>query len=1154
MIEKIFSVLISLLIFLLFPSFVLANSSAFVSIVNPVRGDDFWDIKDQSVETAVLGQVEILKEINLTATFLFRFDALSNQKVIDAVNTLPQSASGLFLEVTPSWAKSSKVSYRQSDSWHFAGSAFLTGYEREEREKLIDAAFEKFKQVFNFYPKCVGAWWIDAYSLNYMQKRYGVSCALIVSDQYSTDNYQIWGQFWSTPYYPSETDALHPAQTKEAKLPVVVMQWAARDPVNGYGNGVFESTFSLQPNDYMDYHNLDINYFSNLIDLYAKQQFNDFSHLVVGLENSYDWQKYKDEYKRQMEILGQKNQKGQLSLVTMEDFATWYENAFPNLSPPHIIVADDPLGSGKKAVWFMNSYFRAGWFFNQEGSVFRDIRQYVEGEEELCFRSRCDEVNFATFSTRVLDEVTFGHKWVIDEGRISQFNVSKIGENYVITYKNEAGKLRTIEFLPRDISVDGKISSIDGAILDATQKQANQKEIYSKIESGTFAFSLGSVLFKAVTFIVFLSLGCLIPGYLLVNKIFKNKSIYQILFLSLVSGLVELTLIFYILSLLKIRFLIYPYILINLMVFLRLYLYEFKKISIPKIKIRFDLLIFLLIIAGTIFQIVPTFKNGLVYPYGLGFWGPNTHDGVWHISLINQLIKSVPPQNPIFAGQILKNYHYFYDLLVAASAYLTKIPVMDLVFRFYPILFSLSLGIGTYYLTLDLFQEKLGTLKTKIASLFSLYLVYFAGSFGWIVSYIKERQFGGESAFWANQSISFNLNPPFAISLVIIIALLQVLRVFKIQKTGIILAIILAGSLVGFKAYGAALILMSLLFVGLIKRKLNYLIIFTGSLFICALIFFSNFQISTALIIFAPFWFIHSMIDSQDRVGWVRLTLARTAGLEKGIWWKFITAEVVSLLIFIMGNLGMRFLSLLSLFRIKSIVKDNNLLFLLVFSTQAIMIPIFFIQSGNPWNTIQFFYYGLYVTALISGIVLLSVTEHLPKFLSAAVVVLFLVIAPINSLVTASYYLNDPHAKVNEKELEALQFLSRQDDGLVLTYPYDGKLKKRVAEPWPLFVYDSTAYVSALSNKAVYLEDEGQNQILLTDYKKRIVASKDFFRDVIPGLSSEESLQAAKNFLRYNRIKYIYLLNGFFLGFDEDKLPIEKIYQNQEVTIYQTKF
>ena len=32
-------------------------------------------------------------------------------------------------------------------------------------------------------------------------------------------------------------------------------------------------------------------------------------------------------------------------------------------------------------------------------------------------------------------------------------------------------------------------------------------------------------------------------------------------------------------------------------------------------------------------------KSGLVYDYGMGFWGPNGHDGVWHVSLASSLAR-----------------------------------------------------------------------------------------------------------------------------------------------------------------------------------------------------------------------------------------------------------------------------------------------------------------------------------------------------------------------------------------------------------------------------------------------------------------------------------------------------------------------------------
>lgn len=1138
---KIFYLFFFLLNFI--PHTIFAQESSFVSIVNPVRGSDFWDLKNQDPQIAVLGQIDILNQFNLPATWLYRFDALNDKKIIEALKKRPDDEKGLFLEVTPTLTNEAGVNYRRSQNWHSAGSAFLTGYDRIEREKIIDTAFEKFKKAFGNYPVSVGAWWLDSFSLDYMQKKYGILASLIVADQYTTDNYQIWGQYFSTPYYPSKKNALHPAQTVENKLPVVMLQWAARDPVNSYGNGVEESTFSVQANDYLDYHNLNTKYFSTLLDLYTKQSLNQFSHLVVGLENSYLWEKYKTEYKNQIEVLSKKKKIGEISVVTMKDFASWYKNRFPDFSPAQIIVADDPLGSFKKAVWFMNPYFRVGWFFNKDGSTFRDIRQYIDGEEELCFQNRCGSVNFATNATRVLDEVSFGQKWVIDKGKISDFKVTKQKDNFIISYKNEAGSERKIELLPRDISVDGKISSIDGAILEATKYQFNQKEQIN-LKKGWFEWSIQSVAVKIIKFLIFIIIGCLVPGLLLIKRVFNEEiPFWKKISLSLPLGFVLITLLFYLFSLIDFKQGIFIYLLINLLFLIKTRKQIFSNFSL-KFKDKFSFILIGLTLVGTIFQQLPVFKSSLHFPYGLGFWGPNTHDGLWHISLINQLIKSAtPPENPIFAREGLTNYHFFYDLFVALTNYVSAIPVADLLFRFYPIIFSLLLGILTYFLINLLVAEK-NIWKQRLAYFFGIYLVYFAGSFGWIVEFIKIRHLGGESAFWANQSISFNLNPPFAISLLIIITIFQILPKLR-TRLSILVITILAGSLIAFKAYPAILVLLSLLIVGILKRNKQYIYTFFYSSILSAILFLFTFSVDKQLIIFSPFWFIHSMIDSPDRVGWVRLSLARVAGWESGNWFKFFASEAISMTLFIVGNLGTRVVVLFGLTRMNKITKINNLfiLFIFVLAMLSLIIPILFIQAGNPWNSIQFIYYVLYISAVVGGIVFAGIIQT-NRIFAFIIIAIFLVITPINSWATANGYLSyQPHALVTKGELEALNFLKSQDDGVVLTYPYDEKLKTKIAEPWPIVAYDSTAYVSALSSKPVFVEDEPQNQILLINYQKRLVASKDFFQN---------SKLTETKFLQENDISYIYIQKIFNTKLDEGQ-RYKNIFENEEVVIYKVE-
>src|SRR5688572_12002374 len=80
-------------------------------------------------------------------------------------------------------------------------------------------------------------------------------------------------------------------------------------------------------------------------------------------------------------------------------------------------------------------------------------------------------------------------------------------------------------------------------------------------------------------------------------------------------------------------------------------------------------LLLVLLFFGTLSWSTTTIKSGLIFDFGMGFWGPNGHDGVWHLALINHLAASnLNPliEMPTAAGAALKNYHLGFDLFVAA--------------------------------------------------------------------------------------------------------------------------------------------------------------------------------------------------------------------------------------------------------------------------------------------------------------------------------------------------------------------------------------------------------------------------------------------------------------------------------------------------------
>lgn len=1017
MLSKVTKIVVATMICVVVVGFVtpvLALENSFVTIVNPVRGKDFWGLEKQEPLTAVEGQLKIIRENNFSATWLLRPDAILDAEISNYFkNFSPDQELGIFLEVTPSWARQAEVEYHNEALWHYANSVFLSGYTVGEREKLIDTAFERFKEIFGFYPQAVGAWHIDANSLAYMEKNYGITAALICADQFLTDDYQIWGGWWSVPYYPSRYHSLVPAQSKRNKLEVVIFQWAARDPVNGYGGGLEESTFSIQANDYLK-HGLDTSYFSKLVDVYLNPAEAEFGQITVGLENDNSWKIVGEEYRNQIKILATKKAK----TLTMSEFSLWYKEKFPYLSPFHQIETIDPLGTGKKATWLMSTKGRLGILTQDGKEIVRDWRLYNE-------------------------------KWAEP-------------------YREVANKSHQLK-----ISLPAEIDSV---------RFPNQAEKLTKDpheflqEKGNFPFETSKIIFvlMALIFISFLFWGFRLNKWLPI-----------------------------------------------------------------------------VVVLGMASQIMTMVKSGLLYSYGMGFWGPNGHDGVWHLALINELTHHFPPQNPVFAQFNLLNYHWLSDFLLALVNKITRLPIINLYFQIFPIILAGFLGILTY-----LFVKKLT--KNSLSSWLAVFFAYFGGSFGWLMTLLRGQRFGGESMFWANQSVSFLINPPFALSIILILFGFYLYLDYQKKPTLKLLAILalIFGLLIGIKAYAGVIILVGLAGAAVWewwrKKKFDIGKLFFWSLIISLSIFLPINHTASSLFIFTPLWFPHTMLAFSDRLGWIRLDQARQAYLATAQWLKWLLAEGLALVIFFVGNLGTRIIGAAKVFSwLKNWKKiDSFQVFFLSCLGVSAIIPLLVIQKGNPWNSIQFFYYFLVFFGILASLWLGEFFQkHPPKSLYHILIynILLLLLVGLTiptTLGALKHYLpSRAPARVSFEELEALEFLKKQPQGIVLTYPHDYQLREKMEAPKPLYAYETTAYVSAFSNKTTFLEDEMNLEIMGVNWRPRRKVEEEFF-DTKDG-------EWAKRFLQENDIKYIYLVEGQNFKVNESQLGVEKIFENGVARIYE---
>ncbi len=979
-----------LLSFFLLPLFftrtILAQENKFVVNINPVRGLDFWSAPNQTPNDFVIFQKKLAGNYKYNLTWLLRPDYfLKNSNNIFLNNRFDNDDIGIFLEVTPSWTNRSNIEYNSRLTWYHPHNIFLSGYNPKDRLILLDDAFNDFKKIFGYYPKSVGAWHIDAYSAQYLVDKYQVSNFLICADQSSTDHYSIWGTWWRVPFYPSKNNLLVPAQNHQNKLNALVLFWAARDPINGYGPDK-SSLYSVQANDYLQLE-LDTNYFKKLSDIYLEQDHNPFGQLTIGLENDNSLVNLRDEFSKQIESLKQ------YQFLTAKDFANWYIQEFPDLSPDMELSGIDPLGSNTQFKWLLNKDQRTALIKTGSSWETIDIHQYHKNQYDPYF-----------------------------------------------FYKNQDNDLYWR--LP---------GSVDKVFLPSNSHKT---------------YTLSPYL---------LSIIVLVISILFTFLFIKNKQTH-LLIIFFCSLIISLTMFF----------------------------------------------------------------SGLKYDFGLGFWGPNGHDGIWHLSLINQLKRGVPPQNPVFSGSFLTKYHWGYDLFVAIISRLTSISPSLLYFQILPFLFAFLIGILSYRLAFFI-------TKNKITSTLFVLLNYFAGSAGWIYTLIFHNRLGGESLFWSMQSISTLLNPPFALSLVIIlITLLIFLKGIDKNRYQIsVLSGVLFGLLTGIKIYSAVLIAFALGILCLYtlifqKNKFKYVFITCLSFSVIAVLILILLGIfnSASLLEFKPFWFIQSMIESVDKFYWPKLASYRFNQSNKLI---LIIVNLSLVALFLIGNFWTRILGVLSIghqslqkhhwFRIVSL----SIIFL------SIVLPTFFVQTGTAWNTIQFLYYGLFFANFYLALFLSSIfRKH--QFL----VYLIVFLSIITTFPTLKDYLGfPPPASLPNYELEALTFLKKQPYGYVLTFPYDNHKKDKLDTPIPLYAYETTAYVSAFSDKPVFLEDEMNLDITGFNWQERRQDVENFF--------TNDDKYKARGLLVNNSIDYIYLIHNQKLNFSEEDLQVKKIFDNGQSRIYKVQ-
>lgn len=456
----------------------------------------------------------------------------------------------------------------------------------------------------------------------------------------------------------------------------------------------------------------------------------------------------------------------------------------------------------------------------------------------------------------------------------------------------------------------------------------------------------------------------------------------------------------------------------------------------------------------------------------VGQW--HMHDAFWHISMTKIAFNSWPFAHPFYAGENVFGYNYFIDLVLYGFTRIGIEPFFAF-FRLLPTLISLFYIVMVVKFT-NLFY-KTSVLVNSVA-----FFLFFGSSLAYLATL-----YAGQTFFYASmrgfpvitsiQPGMMFLNLQFALSLPLILLTLVLFKQSSRYSSAIWL-IPLIFAISGLKFYGGivlSLILGGMIFFRLLRRDhsllriLQLLAILLGNILARSL-FYSKAGSDGFPFAFWPMALPHILIDDPllfNNHSWTlaRYYLYENGGLRSP---RLLALEGFTVLLLAIMNFGTRLIGLGVLFirKLRTLLDLDDLVMITTIIFTFAM-PVFFVQDGGWFNTMQFLYYGIFFASLYAGRVL----GHLAslKHRWAKVIVIFVIVLTLPNSLEQLRYLTAEQNLIPNAELEALYTLSRAPKGVV--YISNPELKN--------------AIVPALSGQTAYYLDVDQLMVTHIDYKSR---------------------------------------------------------------------
>lgn len=403
-----------------------------VNIVNFIRSEEEYRTPKERLVETLKNQVALAHQYKFPITFLFQHDAFTKQEWVDMIEPADYIEIGMWLELNRGLIERAGCEWRGAPerTWEYYSHIDLTcGYTPEERKRIIDIAMEDFKRVFSEYPKTVGSWIIDAVSLEYMAKKYGVIASLNCKEQWLTDGYSLWGGYYNQAYYPCKNNMLSPAQSKEEQIPLPVFRMLGSDPVRQYdcamqktnGQGVITLEAYLPSATDPKFGGSNEEWTRWFFDQMLTHDSLTFGYAQAGQENPFAWSGQCKGYTMQMRLYKELSEKGAIKLMKVSDTAKWYREKYEQ-TPASVTEGETP--DGEHGVWYCCKNYRAFLYTDKKCARIKDITVFDERYEERYLREPCTDRRCFYDNLPLVDS----YRWGAENGEPSGLKFYKDGK------------------------------------------------------------------------------------------------------------------------------------------------------------------------------------------------------------------------------------------------------------------------------------------------------------------------------------------------------------------------------------------------------------------------------------------------------------------------------------------------------------------------------------------------------------------------------------------------------------------------------------------------------------------------------------------------------------------------------------------------------